>query len=181
MLSLFLQGHSLTLQRSLCSYRDILCGLLQCSGGDREPLFLGADKGYSTTTISDGAVSLECKSVHGPAMMDMPHMGLVQDGTRCRLHHVCRRNRCVPLPYVPVLSCPATNHSIVCSGHGVSFVCVCVWWLFCVCVFGGVCVLFVCVVCLVCVCLHPGVQLFGHQPLHRLLRAWGQCFVCVCK
>ncbi|KAL8603649.1 hypothetical protein ACOMHN_017146 [Nucella lapillus] len=102
-----------------CQQQDILCGLLHCSGGNEEPLFYGADKGFSKTTINDKDSVLECKSVHGPAMMDVPHMGLVQDGTRCRQHHVCRKNRCVPLPFVPVLNCPATNSSRVCSGHGV--------------------------------------------------------------
>ena len=116
-------------------YRDILCGLLHCSGGNREPLTYGTDKGFSKTTITNKDTAFECKSVHGPTMMDIPHMGLVQDGTRCREHHVCRKNRCVPLPYVPVLNCPATNRTVVCSGHGVSGACVVLLrWLECVCV-----------------------------------------------
>ncbi|KAK7109452.1 hypothetical protein V1264_013492 [Littorina saxatilis] len=102
-----------------CQQQDILCGLLHCSGGNAEPLFHGADKGFSKTTINDKDTMFECKSVHGPAMMDIPHMGLVQDGTRCRADHVCRKNRCVPLPFVPVLSCPGTDGDVICSGHGV--------------------------------------------------------------
>jgi hypothetical protein len=105
----------------LSTFRDILCGLLHCAGGNPEPLFHGADKGFSKTTITiTKKVAFECKSVHGPAMMDMPHMGLVQDGTRCKEQHVCRNNRCVPLPFVPVLSCPGSNATTICSGNGVS-------------------------------------------------------------
>lgn len=101
-----------------CDQENILCGLLHCSGGLTEPLY-GSDKGFSKTTVSSHGVEYQCKTVHGPALMDMPHMGLVQDGTRCSDGHICRNRQCVPLPAAPQLDCPATNATTVCSGHGV--------------------------------------------------------------
>lgn len=101
-----------------CEQENILCGLLHCAGGMNAPLY-GSDKGFSKTTVSAHGVEYQCKTVHGPTMMDMPHMGLVQHGTRCRDRHICQNNRCLPLPSTPQLNCPATNATTVCSGNGV--------------------------------------------------------------
>lgn len=101
-----------------CNQEDILCGLLHCAEGVGQPLY-GTDKGFSKTTVNANGVEYECKTVHGPAMMDMPHMGLVQDGTRCGHNLICSKNRCVPLPFNPVLNCPSSNTTVICSGHGV--------------------------------------------------------------
>ncbi|XP_041367315.1 disintegrin and metalloproteinase domain-containing protein unc-71-like isoform X2 [Gigantopelta aegis] len=101
-----------------CSPENIMCGLLHCEGGNREPLF-GPDKDFSKTTVNSHGIEYECKSVHGPAMMDVPHMGLVQDGTKCGDNKVCSATKCVQLTELPPLNCPGTTKAIICSGHGV--------------------------------------------------------------
>lgn len=53
-------------------------------------------------------------------MMDIPHMGLVEDGTKCGHHKVCLHNSCVQLPGIPEISCPSDELALICSGHGVS-------------------------------------------------------------
>ncbi|XP_005107366.1 disintegrin and metalloproteinase domain-containing protein 22 isoform X2 [Aplysia californica] len=101
-----------------CQHDNILCGLLHCEGGRNSPLY-GSDKGFSTTNVNANDIEYECKTVHGPAMMDMPHMGMVQDGTKCGENKVCKRNTCRPLAKVPTFTCPTAELSEICSGHGV--------------------------------------------------------------
>ncbi|BFZ01898.1 hypothetical protein BsWGS_04937 [Bradybaena similaris] len=101
-----------------CQHSDVLCGLLHCEGGGDSPIY-GSDKGFSTTSVSANDMEYECKTVHGPAMMDIPHMGLVEDGTKCGHHKVCLHNTCVQLPGIPVISCPSDEPALICSGHGV--------------------------------------------------------------
>ncbi|XP_046342747.2 disintegrin and metalloproteinase domain-containing protein unc-71-like isoform X1 [Haliotis rufescens] len=101
-----------------CSSEDILCGLLHCDGGNKEPLF-GSDKGFSKTTVNSKGIEYECKIVHGPTMMDMPHMGLVQDGTKCGEGKVCHNAQCQRIKHLPPLGCPGTSRAVICSGHGV--------------------------------------------------------------
>lgn len=60
------------------------------------------------------------RTIHGPAMMDMPHMGMVQDGTKCGQDKVCLHHACVHLPVIPELLCLSANVAHICSGHGVS-------------------------------------------------------------
>ena len=56
--------------------------------------------------------------------MALPHMGLVQDGTKCGEGLMCVNKNCVPVTSLPTLSCPGTKDGIICSGHGVNF---CTW------------------------------------------------------
>ncbi|KAK6165793.1 hypothetical protein SNE40_022640 [Patella caerulea] len=100
-----------------CSAEDMLCGLLHCEFGNKEPLN-GPDKGFSKTTVYSNDQEYECKSVHGPTMMDMPNMGLVQDGTKCGNNKICISVRCVSTDRFPPLSCPNTNQTVICSGNG---------------------------------------------------------------
>ncbi|CAL1528809.1 unnamed protein product [Lymnaea stagnalis] len=101
-----------------CQNDDILCGLLHCEGGNPSPMY-GSDKGFSTTNVNANSIEYECKTVHGPAMMDMPHMGMVQDGTKCGHNKICLRNSCFHLPSIPTLNCPSTDLALICSNHGV--------------------------------------------------------------
>ena len=58
--------------------------------------------------------------VHGPSTIQLPHMGLVQDGTKCGEGLMCMGKNCVPVTTLPPLECPGTKDGIICSGHGVS-------------------------------------------------------------
>ncbi|KAK7011124.1 Disintegrin and metalloproteinase domain-containing protein 12 [Biomphalaria glabrata] len=101
-----------------CQNDDILCGLLHCEGGSSSPKY-GSDKGFSTTNVNANSIEYECKTVHGPALMDMPHMGMVQDGTKCGHNKICLKNACVQLQNIPNFFCPTDNASVICSNHGV--------------------------------------------------------------
>ena len=59
--------------------------------------------------------------VHGPSTIQLPHMGLVQDGTKCGEGLMCMDKNCVPVTTLPPLKCPGTKDGIICSGHGVSY------------------------------------------------------------
>ncbi|KAH9518359.1 Disintegrin and metalloproteinase domain-containing protein 12 [Bulinus truncatus] len=110
-----------------CQNDDILCGLLHCEGGNSSPKY-GSDKGFSITNVNANSIEYECKTVHGPSLMDMPHMGMVQDGTKCGQNKICMKNSCVQLPIIPDFYCPSDNSSVICSNHGVcspSDVCFC--------------------------------------------------------
>ena len=58
--------------------------------------------------------------VHGPAVLDLPHMGLVQDGSKCGDGKVCMNTQCVAVDVIlPPLTCPGTYKDAICSEHGV--------------------------------------------------------------
>ncbi|RUS79527.1 hypothetical protein EGW08_012725 [Elysia chlorotica] len=101
-----------------CSYSNIMCGLLHCEGGQPSPLF-GSDKGFAKTNINANNNEYECKTVHGPAMMNIPHMGMVKDGTKCGFNKICRGNACVQLPFPSSFLCPTSDPALICSGSGV--------------------------------------------------------------
>ncbi|GFR98288.1 disintegrin and metalloproteinase domain-containing protein, partial [Elysia marginata] len=101
-----------------CSYNDIMCGLLHCEGGQPSPLY-GSDKGFAKTNINANNNEYECKTVHGPAMMNIPHMGMVKDGTKCGHNKICGDNACVQLPFLHSFTCPTSDSALICSGHGV--------------------------------------------------------------
>ncbi|KAL3832018.1 hypothetical protein ACJMK2_023700, partial [Sinanodonta woodiana] len=100
-----------------CLPEDILCGLLHCDGGDKIPYY-GPDKAFSKTTVFSNGMEYECKIVHGPAVLELPHMGLVQDGTKCGEGKVCLHQKCLPITKLSPLACPGTNSDVICSNHG---------------------------------------------------------------
>ncbi|GFO40917.1 disintegrin and metalloproteinase domain-containing protein 1-like [Plakobranchus ocellatus] len=101
-----------------CPYSDIMCGLLHCEGGKSSPLY-SSDKGFAVTKINANNNEYECKTVHGPAMMNIPYMGMVKDGTKCGKNKICRGNACVQLPFNPSFDCPTSDPAVICSGNGV--------------------------------------------------------------
>ncbi|KAK3108085.1 hypothetical protein FSP39_000858 [Pinctada imbricata] len=101
-----------------CLPENIQCGLLHCQGGNRVPLF-GTDRSFSTTTLYNNNQEYNCKVIYGPAVMNLPQFGLVQDGTKCGLDKVCLSKECVPVSRLPPLECPGTVASVICSNHGV--------------------------------------------------------------
>ncbi|XP_069110917.1 disintegrin and metalloproteinase domain-containing protein unc-71-like isoform X2 [Argopecten irradians] len=101
-----------------CLPENIQCGLLHCQGGTTVPL-LGSDRSFSKTTFRFDDVEYDCKVIHGPAVIGLPHFGLVQDGTKCGNGGICMNKQCVSTSVLPPLTCPGTVGDIICSGHGV--------------------------------------------------------------
>ncbi|XP_056008473.1 disintegrin and metalloproteinase domain-containing protein unc-71-like isoform X2 [Ostrea edulis] len=103
---------------SKCQPENIQCGLLQCEGGHKLPL-LNFDKSFSKTTVFSNGKEYDCKAIYGPAVMSLPHFGLVQEGTKCGKGKVCRNKQCVPIATVPSMLCPGSKGNLACSGNGV--------------------------------------------------------------
>ncbi|KAJ8314071.1 hypothetical protein KUTeg_008632 [Tegillarca granosa] len=104
-----------------CLPEDVQCGLLHCEGGSTTPLYgsAGSDRAYSETLMSINGEKYGCKVIHGPALMELPNHGLVQEGTKCGDGKFCMRKQCVPAS-TRLLTCPGTDSNRICSGHGVS-------------------------------------------------------------
>ncbi|XP_062584108.1 disintegrin and metalloproteinase domain-containing protein unc-71-like isoform X2 [Saccostrea cucullata] len=103
---------------SKCLPENIQCGLLHCEGGHKLPL-LNFDKSFSKTTVFSNGKEYDCKAIYGPAVMSLPHFGLVQEGTKCGEGKVCRNKQCVTMPTVPSMLCPGSKGNVACSGNGV--------------------------------------------------------------
>ncbi|KAJ8314072.1 hypothetical protein KUTeg_008633 [Tegillarca granosa] len=103
-----------------CLPEDVQCGLLHCEGGSTTPLYgsAGSDRAYSETLMSINGEKYGCKVIHGPALMELPNHGLVQEGTKCGDGKFCMRKQCVPAS-TTLLTCPGTDSNRICSGHGV--------------------------------------------------------------
>lgn len=103
---------------SKCQPENIQCGLLHCEGGNKLPL-LNFDKSFSKTTVFSNGKEYDCKAIYGPAVMSLPHFGLVQEGTKCGVGKVCRDKQCVAMTTSPNLFCPGSKGNAACSGNGV--------------------------------------------------------------
>lgn len=58
--------------------------------------------------------------IHGPAVLNLPNFGLVQDGSKCGNNKICMNKQCVSVSVLPPLKCPGTVDNVICSGRGVS-------------------------------------------------------------
>ncbi|XP_063421793.1 disintegrin and metalloproteinase domain-containing protein unc-71-like isoform X6 [Mytilus trossulus] len=101
-----------------CLPENIMCGLLHCDGGTVAPLF-GSDKNFMKTTLVSNGIEYACKVIHGPAVLNLPNFGLVQDGSKCGNNKICMNKQCVSVSVLPPLKCPGTVDNVICSGRGV--------------------------------------------------------------
>ncbi|XP_078321722.1 disintegrin and metalloproteinase domain-containing protein unc-71-like isoform X2 [Crassostrea virginica] len=103
---------------SKCLPENIQCGLLHCEAGHKLPL-LNFDKSFSKTTVFSNGQEYDCKAIYGPAVMSLPHFGLVQEGTKCGEGKVCHNKQCVAMTTRPDSRCPGSKGNVACSGNGV--------------------------------------------------------------
>lgn len=61
--------------------------------------------------------------IHGPAALDLPQFGLMQDGTRCDEGHVCMGAKCILVDMMAAMICPLSSLNVMCSNNGVSYIC----------------------------------------------------------
>ncbi|XP_060529617.1 uncharacterized protein LOC132704027 isoform X2 [Cylas formicarius] len=104
-----------------CSPENVRCGSLQCQLGNRYPVVDGLDQLYSRTIISIKGVEYECKTTttSGEKTSDLPHLGLVRDGTPCGENLICLNQTCTSIfPHITQEKCPSNTNVIECSGHG---------------------------------------------------------------
>ncbi|VEN64440.1 unnamed protein product [Callosobruchus maculatus] len=116
-----------------CAPENVRCGSLQCQLGNRYPVVEGLDQpqDHSRTIISIKGHEYECKSIHRTTTVkkqqksstgsasDVPHLGLVRDGTPCGENLICINQTCTSIfPHIMQEKCPSNQGSVECSGHG---------------------------------------------------------------
>ncbi|XP_049823271.1 disintegrin and metalloproteinase domain-containing protein 11 [Aethina tumida] len=103
-----------------CLPENVKCGSLQCQQGNRYPTIDGLDDLYARTIISIKGVEYECKTTTGTnEKLDLPHLGLVRDGTPCGENLICLNQTCSSIfPHVKQEKCPSNDNKVECSGHG---------------------------------------------------------------
>ncbi|XP_017784808.1 PREDICTED: disintegrin and metalloproteinase domain-containing protein 11 isoform X2 [Nicrophorus vespilloides] len=104
-----------------CAPENVRCGSLQCQLGNRYPVVKGLDQLYTRTTISIKTVEYECKSTSSGSGVktEVPHLGLVRDGTPCGENLICINQTCSSIfPHLDQTKCPTNNNDLECSGHG---------------------------------------------------------------
>ncbi|XP_062504018.1 disintegrin and metalloproteinase domain-containing protein 12-like isoform X1 [Corticium candelabrum] len=97
-----------------CEASDVFCGKIQCSSSKSYPI-IGTTK--QSTSYTFGNVTCRGASVNlGEDILDP---GVVEDGTKCGENKICLSNKCEPLSFLNTQLCPASNATVMCSGHGV--------------------------------------------------------------
>ncbi|KAK2505524.1 hypothetical protein MC885_019761 [Smutsia gigantea] len=97
-----------------CAQRDVLCGKLQCQGGEENllpPYMVPVD-----STIHLGSREVTCRGAFmlSGAQLDLLDLGLVEPGTQCGPGMVCQDRRCQNTTFLELDHC-----LITCHGHGV--------------------------------------------------------------
>ncbi|CAH1154204.1 unnamed protein product [Phaedon cochleariae] len=110
-----------------CAPENVRCGSLQCAHGSRYPVVAGLDQpqDHSRTIISMKGREYECKATTsqkgqpGKVGEDLPHLGLVRDGTPCGENLICLNQTCSSIfPHLKQDKCPSNQPNIECSEHG---------------------------------------------------------------
>ncbi|XP_023574397.1 disintegrin and metalloproteinase domain-containing protein 33 isoform X2 [Octodon degus] len=102
-----------------CAQRDAHCGVLQCQGGEPNPLVAQAVPVESKVYLDGHQVACRAALTLPDAQLDLLDLGLVQSGTQCGPRMVCQDRHCQNTSSQELEHClPAChNHGVCNSNH----------------------------------------------------------------
>ncbi|XP_078056306.1 disintegrin and metalloproteinase domain-containing protein 12-like [Mustelus asterias] len=101
----------------MCNAEDVLCGKIQCKGGNPTPL-RGGNLQITITRMVIGGVRYECRGTFS-SLADSSSPDLVKQGTKCGDNKACFNHKCLDVSVFGVAECDNTcNNKGVCNNKG---------------------------------------------------------------